>query len=162
MVREYAQAGVDYTKIEPFKHAMVEVGKKTLAFPNRRGVFINEGVLHAHGAVYEYRGGLPHIWCNTQEGLGNKNWIAEWMYQYAGTGRTYYEGIGIDTALMAVNDVIAQGAMPVVYTDEVWQPGIVNGLRMKKEARIWLLDISEYARWLVWPCLLVSRQHCAI
>jgi phosphoribosylformylglycinamidine cyclo-ligase len=119
MVREYAQAGVDYTKIEPFKHAMVEVGKRTLAFPNRRGVFINEGVLHAHGAVYEYRGGLPHIWCNTQEGLGNKNWIAEWMYQYAGTGRTYYEGIGIDTALMAVNDVIAQGAMPVVYTDEV-------------------------------------------
>ncbi len=119
MVREYAQAGVDYTKIEPFKHAMVEVGKKTLAFPNKRGVFINEGLLHAHGAVYEYRGGLPHIWCNTQEGLGNKNWIAEWMYQFAGTGRTYYEGIGIDTALMAVNDVIAQGAMPVVYTDEV-------------------------------------------
>jgi len=119
MVREYAQAGVDYTKIEPFKHAMVEAGKRTLAFPNKRGVFINEGVLHAHGAVYEYRGGLPHIWCNTQEGLGNKNWIAEWMYQYDGTGKTYYEGIGIDTALMAANDVIAQGAMPVVYTDEV-------------------------------------------
>jgi len=39
-----------------------------------------------------------------QEGLGNKNWIAEWMYQHAGTGRTYYEGIGIDTALMAVVD----------------------------------------------------------
>ena len=116
---EYAQAGVDYTKIEPFKKAMVEAGKKTLVFPNRRGVFINEEVLHAHGAIYEYRGNLPHIWCKTQEGLGNKNWIAEWMYQFSSTGRTYYEGIGIDTALMAVNDVIAQGAMPVVYTDEV-------------------------------------------
>jgi len=116
---EYAKAGVDYTKIEPFKQAMVEVGKKTLTFPNRRMVFINEEVLHAHGALYEYRGGLPHIWCKTQEGLGNKNWIAEWMYQFAGTGRTYYEGIGIDTALMAINDVIAQGAMPVIYTDEV-------------------------------------------
>jgi phosphoribosylformylglycinamidine cyclo-ligase len=55
----------------------------------------------------------------TQEGLGNKNWIAEWMYQHAGTGRTYYEGIGIDTALMAANDVICQGALPVIYTDEV-------------------------------------------
>jgi hypothetical protein len=36
--------------------------------------------------------------------LGNKNWIAEWMYQFAGAGKTYYEGIPIDTALMAVND----------------------------------------------------------
>ena len=116
---EYAQAGVDYTKIEPFKRAMVEVGKKTLTFPNRREVFIDEKVLHSHGAIYEYRGNLSHLWCKTQEGLGNKNWVAEWMYQFSGTGRTFYEGIGIDAALMAVNDVIAQGAIPVVYTDEV-------------------------------------------
>jgi phosphoribosylformylglycinamidine cyclo-ligase len=133
---EYAQAGVDYEKIEPFKRHMIEVGKKTLTFPNRRGVYINQDVLHAHGAVYEYRKKMPeHFWqihkwpgyffrrspifCNTQEGLGNKNWIAEWMYQHAGTGRTYYEDIGIDVALMAVNDLIAQGAMPVIYTDEV-------------------------------------------
>ena len=113
---EYAQAGVDYTKIEPFKMAMVETGKKTLRFPAKRKVFVET---NAHGATFEYRGDQPHLWSNTQEGLGNKNWIAEWMYQNAGTGRTYYEGIGIDTALMAVNDAIAQGAMPVVYTDEV-------------------------------------------
>ncbi|MBC7836247.1 hypothetical protein H7X87_00500 [Acetobacteraceae bacterium] len=119
MKNEYAQAGVDYTQIEPFKHAMIEAGKRTLEFPNRRDVYINSEVLHAHGGVFEYRGNKSHLWCNTQEGLGNKNWIAEWMYQNAGTGRSYYEGIGIDAALMAVNDVIAQGAMPVVYTDEV-------------------------------------------
>ncbi|MGC9599395.1 MAG: AIR synthase related protein [Minisyncoccia bacterium] len=116
---EYAKAGVDYTQLEPFKQAMIAMGKRTLSFPNRRGVYVNNDVLHAHGAVYEYRGGLPHLWCKTQEGLGNKNWIAEWMYQNAGTGRTYYETIGIDTALMAVNDLIAQGAMPVIFTDEV-------------------------------------------
>jgi len=116
---EYAQSGVDYTKIEPFKMAMVRAGKRTLAFPNRRGVYVDQESVGAHGAVFEYRGGRPHVWCMTQEGLGNKNWIAEWMYQHAGTGRTYYEGIGIDTALMAANDVICQGAMPVVYTDEV-------------------------------------------
>jgi phosphoribosylformylglycinamidine cyclo-ligase len=115
----YAKAGVDYTVIEPFKQAMIAAGKRTVAFPNKRDVHINGDVLHAHGAVFEYRGSKPHLWCNTQEGLGNKNWIAEWMYQNAGTGRTYYEGIGIDTALMAINDVIAQGAMPVVFTDEV-------------------------------------------
>lgn len=116
---EYAKAGVDYTQIEPFKQAMIEVGKKTASFPNKRKVFINESVMHSHGGVYEYRGSLPHMWCQTQEGLGNKNWIAEWMYMHDGTGNTYYEGIGIDTALMVVNDLIAQGAMPVVFTDHI-------------------------------------------
>lgn len=116
---EYAKAGVDYSKIEPFKHAMIEVGKRTLAFPNSRGVFVDEEILHAHGAVYWYEGKLPHVWGKTTEGLGNKNWIAEWMYRFAGTGRTYYEGIGIDNGLMAVNDLIAQGLLPVIYTDEV-------------------------------------------
>jgi phosphoribosylformylglycinamidine cyclo-ligase len=116
---EYAKAGVDYTIMEPFKQAMIATGKRTISFPNRREVFINQDVLHSHGAVFEYRGDKPHIFCQTQEDLGNKNWIAEWMYQNAGTGRTYYEGIGIDTALMVVNDVIAQGAMPVVFTDQI-------------------------------------------
>ena len=120
---EYAQAGVDYTKLQPFKNAMVAVGKRTLAFPNARNVYMVT-TRHSHGAVYEYsppldqRTGCSKVrWCKTQEGLGNKNWIAEWMYQE--TGEPHYEKIGIDTALMAVNDVIAQGAMPVVYADEV-------------------------------------------
>lgn len=116
---QYASAGVDYTKIEPFKMAMVDAGRRTLGFPNRRGVYVEPGSLGTHGVVYRYRRARPHAWCTTQEGLGNKNWIAEWMYQHAGTGRTYYEGIGIDTALMAANDVICQGALPVIYTDEV-------------------------------------------
>jgi len=116
---EYARAGVDYTLMEPFKRAMVEAGRKTLAFPNKRGVYINGEATRAHGAVFEYRGKLPHLWAKTQEDLGNKNWIAEWMYKHTGNGRTYYEEIGIDTALMMVNDVIAQGAMPVVFTDQI-------------------------------------------
>lgn len=116
---EYAQAGVDYTKIEPFKMAMVRAGRQTLKFPNKRDVYIEEESLGTHGVVFKYRGTKSHLWCMTQEGLGNKNWVAEWMYQYAETGRTYYEGIGFDTALMAANDVICQGALPVIYTDEV-------------------------------------------
>lgn len=116
---EYAQAGVDYAKIAPFKRAMVEVARKTAHFPERRNVFVKTDLLHAHGGVYEYRGENSHLWCQTTEGLGNKNWIAEWMAENAGTGKTYYEGIPIDSALMAVNDCIAQGALPVAYTDEV-------------------------------------------
>ena len=114
---EYAQAGVDYTQIEPFKRAMVAVGRRTLEFPRRRGVVVES---LDHGGSFRYAGPLRDVeWVSTTEGLGNKNWIAEWMAQHAGTGRSYYEGIGIDTALMAANDVIAHGAMPVVYTDEV-------------------------------------------
>jgi len=56
MEREYAQAGVDYKKIEPFKKAMQEVGKRTLKFPNRRKVYIKEEAIGTHGAVFEYRG----------------------------------------------------------------------------------------------------------
>ncbi|HEY4525040.1 MAG TPA: AIR synthase-related protein [Candidatus Paceibacterota bacterium] len=114
---EYAKAGVDYTQMEPFKMAMIETGKKTLTFPNKRGVYINDEAIHAHGAVFEYRGSEPHIWCKTHEDLGNKNWIAEWMYER--TGKTYYDAIGIDTALIVVNDVIAQGALPVVFNDQL-------------------------------------------
>ena len=113
---EYAKAGVNYQDIEPFKRAMMEMEKKTLLFPRNRKVKVYVG---KHGAVFFYFGDRTHRWSSTQEGLGNKNWISEWMYQFAGTGRTHYEGIGIDTALMAVNDLIAQGAMPVLYTDEV-------------------------------------------
>ncbi len=116
---EYAKSGVDYEKAEIFRRAMQAMGKRTLAFPNKRGVFIDEETIGAHGAIYEYRGTRSHSWCQTTEGLGNKNWIAEWMYKYADTGKSYYEGIGIDTMLAAGNDVVAQGALPVVYTDEV-------------------------------------------
>ncbi|TSC77243.1 MAG: phosphoribosylformylglycinamidine cyclo-ligase [Parcubacteria group bacterium Gr01-1014_31] len=113
---EYAEAGVDYGKIAPFKRAMQAVGRRTLEFPRRHHVVVEP---MAHGATYYFTGSFAHAWVQTTEGLGNKNWIAEWMRLFAGTGRSYYQGIGIDTALMAVNDVIAQGAMPVVYTDEV-------------------------------------------
>jgi phosphoribosylformylglycinamidine cyclo-ligase len=117
MPSEYAKAGVNYNIMEPFKMAMIEAGKKTLRFPEKRGVYINTQATHAHGAVFEYRGNEKHIWCKTQEDLGNKNWIAEWMYQE--TGKTYYDAIAIDTALIVVNDVIAQGAMPVVFNDQI-------------------------------------------
>lgn len=118
----YAEAGVDYAKISTFKQIMRDVGKKTLHFPERRGVFLSETITHAHGAIYEYRGEKPHLSVQTQEGLGKKNWIAEWMYRYKANGKTYHRGIAIDTALMAVNDCAAHGAMPVIFTDEIAAP----------------------------------------
>lgn len=113
---EYAQAGVDYEKIGPFKRAMQQVAQQTLAFPNRRGVHVSDKV-NAHGAVYWYEGNQKHFWCKTQEGLGNLNWVAEWMYQHTGT--SYYDVAARAAALIIAIDVIAQGAMPVIWTDEV-------------------------------------------
>ena len=80
MPREYSQAGVDYTKIEPFKQAMQTTGKRTLNFPNQWGVYINQEA----GDIFEYHGPHKPLWHMIQEGLGNKNWIAEWMYQHVG------------------------------------------------------------------------------
>jgi len=113
----YAKAGVDYEKIEPFKQAMIEMGKKTLKFPNCWNVYINEEALHAHGAVFSYGGSMSHKWCTVNEGLGNLNWIAEWMY--ANTGKSYYDVIGRATGLLIGIDVLAQGAVPAVWNDKV-------------------------------------------
>lgn len=115
----YAEAGVDYAKIAEFKNIMRDLGRRTATFSRRRNVYVSQTITHAHGAIYEYRGETPHLSVQTTEGLGNKNWIAEWMYRHKANGKTFYRGIGIDTALMAVNDCIAQGAMPVIFTDEI-------------------------------------------
>lgn len=115
--REYAQAGVDSSKIDRFKRIMAAMGKRTLIFPlERHGIIVSQ---FAHGAGFRFHGNQPFMIMETQEGLGNKNWIGEWMYQNAGTGRTYYSGIGIDALLMAANDVISHGARPFMYLDEV-------------------------------------------
>lgn len=111
---EYRKAGLDYSQIQPFKDRMVEVGKKTRLFPIRRDVYVV-----GDDPTLEYRGSQPHFWKTMLEGLGNKSWIAQWMYQFSGLGRSFFDVIAIDTALMGVNDVLPVGALPVGYHDEV-------------------------------------------
>lgn len=111
---EYAEF-VDYTKIKSFKEAMVAMGRRTVNFLERWGVKVNPNT----GAFHFPESFGSHGFKNVTEGLGNKNWIAGWMEKYSGMNQTFLDGIGIDTMLMAINDVIAFGAMPVVYTDEV-------------------------------------------
>ncbi len=111
--REYAAAGVDYGgKINPFKATMVEMGKRTQKFPEARSVGIR-----ADGS-FEYLGKGRPRWRQITEGLGNKNWIAEWMYEKT-RDPDFFSGIGMDTMMMAVVDLLCWGALPVVYTDEI-------------------------------------------
>lgn len=116
MTGAYAEAGVDYGRLQPFKDKIKAMAGRTLGFPNRRDVVARAS---AHCGRYRYTGAHAHEWGSTIEGLGNKNWVAEWMYKHAQTGRTYYEDIGIDMLMMATNDLIADGFMPVCYLDLV-------------------------------------------
>ncbi|MEN9558754.1 MAG: hypothetical protein RL141_1123 [Candidatus Parcubacteria bacterium] len=114
---EYAQAGVDYSKIDGFKRLMQAVGQRTRTFSVHNGVWVEPC---DHGVCFRVmQADRPHSFLSTTEGLGNKNYIAEWMAMHAGTGQSYYDGIGQDTVLMSVNDLAAHGAIPVLYTDEV-------------------------------------------
>ncbi len=115
---EYAQAGINYSKIGPFKSIMQKVTKKTAAFPERYDVYVHEDIPHSHGALWEYRGSGSHVFVQTTEGLGNLNWIAEWMYAQD-PSRSYYDVIARAAALIIVIDVLAQGGMPVMWTNKV-------------------------------------------
>lgn len=111
MGEEYA-AFVDYRKIDPFKHEMEEMGRRTFAFPNKRKVYVD-----GEGA-YRHVGPRQPAWRLQPEGLGNKSGIAEIMYSLTADPRCF-AGVGIDTCMMAALDVARFGALPVVCGDEV-------------------------------------------
>lgn len=112
------EGGVDYRKLQTFKDMMVAVGRQTHEFPNRKGVFLVDAP-HSHGAIIEYRGPEPHRLVLTIEGLGNKNWLAEWMYMCDPAGGSRYGNIAQDLMMTGINDNIAQGADPFLMSDEI-------------------------------------------
>lgn len=113
--REYAASGLDYRKIQPFKDLIKQAGKKTFTFPNKRGVFVLDD-----NECYEYRGKeRTHCWRSIHEGLGNKDWAAQWMKQFAPAPEVSgFYGVAYDLAMMGANDALARGALPVIYMDE--------------------------------------------
>jgi len=66
-------------------------------------------------------------------------------------GKSYYDSIAIDTALIVVNDVIAQGAMPVVFTDQLEASGS-EWYADEKEQRILPRIRCKFAKKSGWPC----------
>ena len=114
---EYAQAGVDYTKARPFREAMQAVGKRTLHFPEKRGVFIDEESTGTRVTPFEYRGPYSHSWVSVSEFLGNQSYIAEWLYRR--TGKSYYDAVGFNLAQIIAIDVIPGGALPAIFNNVV-------------------------------------------
>ncbi|HUS26325.1 MAG TPA: AIR synthase-related protein [Nevskiaceae bacterium] len=105
----YAQAGVDYSAMDPVK---------VLAQKKAHGTAAN---LHAFNAkeIGASRGESAYVWEESDayralviEGLGTKNLVADAVRIF--TGKTYYDALAQDTVAMIVNDLIVVGALPQV------------------------------------------------
>ncbi|MCC7267370.1 MAG: phosphoribosylformylglycinamidine cyclo-ligase [Caulobacteraceae bacterium] len=100
----YAQAGVDIDA----GNALVEAIKPLAKSTRRPGA---EASLGGFGALFDLKaaGYVDPLLVTTTDGVGTKLRIA------IETGR--HEGIGIDLVAMCVNDLLAQGAEPLLFLD---------------------------------------------
>lgn len=105
----YAQAGVDYSVMDPIKVLAQKSAKDTAS--NLRKFGARE--------VAASRGESAYVWEEADayralviEGLGTKNLVADAVRKF--TGKTHYDSIAQDTIAMIVNDLIVVGALPQV------------------------------------------------
>lgn len=105
----YAQAGVDYSAMDPVKVQAQQAAANT------------SDNLNAFGAreLSASRGESAYVWEEGSEyrslvieGLGTKNLVADAMREH--TGKSHYETIAQDTIAMVVNDLVVVGALPQV------------------------------------------------
>jgi phosphoribosylformylglycinamidine cyclo-ligase len=119
--RKYAEAGVDYSKIDPSKLLAQELAAKTAAHLGRLSL---EELASSRGeSAYIVKLGAQSLAFVT-EALGTKNLVADAVRAY--TGRTHYDAIARDTVATILNDLCSVGARPVALTaywgagDDAW------------------------------------------
>lgn len=107
----YAEAGVDYTAIDPAKVLAQRAAAGTSGLLDRWGL----------RAVAASRGESAFVWeepdayrAMVVEGLGTKNLVADAFRAHS--GRSHYEALAQDTVAMIVNDISVVGAEPQVVT----------------------------------------------
>lgn len=104
----YAQTGVDYGAMDPFKREALIAALDTAANLEAFGF---EEVEESRGeSAYLFRTGDGRYSAHVEEGLGTKNLVADAMYLL--TGKSYYDQIAQDCVAMIVNDMITSGARP--------------------------------------------------
>jgi phosphoribosylformylglycinamidine cyclo-ligase len=109
--RKYAEAGVDYSKIDPSKLLAQELAAKTAQHLGRLG--LSEIASSRGESAYVLQMGDVSIAFVT-EALGTKNLVADAVRAY--TGRTHYDAIARDTVATILNDLCSVGAKPAALT----------------------------------------------
>ena len=157
---EYAASGVDYTKIEPFKMAMVRAGKRTLHSRTAGACLSTESAWAPTAPFIDI--GRQSLSLVHDPGRPGKQELDRGMDVSACRDREdYYEGIGIDTALMAANDVICQGALPVIFTDEV-AAGDSEWFGDEKRSHDLAESFYQACEMCGWPCRPANLPPSAI
>ena len=113
----YAQAGVNYTLIDPLKVSAQRAAAATAV--QLAGHGFSEVAASRGESAYVVDVG-PFYIASIVECLGSKALVADEMA--ALTGRSWYAGIAQDTIAMAVNDLITVGATPLVV-QAYWAAG---------------------------------------
>lgn len=109
--RKYAEAGVDYSKIDPSKLLAQELAAQTATHLGRLNL---EEVASSRGeSAYVIKMGAFSLAFVT-EALGTKNLVADAVRAY--TGRTHYDAIARDTVATILNDLCSVGARPIALT----------------------------------------------
>jgi len=109
--RKYAEAGVDYSKIDPSKLLAQELAARTAQHLSRLDL---EEIASSRGeSAYVVKlGGVSLAFVT--EALGTKNLVADAVRSY--TGRTHYDAIARDTVATILNDLCSVGAKPAMLT----------------------------------------------
>lgn len=130
----YAEAGVDYDAMDPFKRMAQR--RARLTAKNIRRFGFSEVKMSRGESVYLIETPDSYL-AHTEEGLGTKNLVADIMYRL--TGKSYYVQIAQDTVAAIVNDMITLGALPLSvamhlavgdsnwFTDEKRCYDLING-----------------------------------
>lgn len=109
--RKYAEAGVDYSKIDPSKLLAQELAAKTAPHLGRLGL---EEIASSRGeSAYVLKMGDVSLAFVT-EALGTKNLVADAVRAYS--GRSHYDDIARDTVATILNDLCSVGARPAALT----------------------------------------------
>ena len=109
--RKYAEAGIDYSRIDPSKLLAQELAAKTAVHLGRLNL---EELASSRGeSAYVVKLGT-HALAFVTEALGTKNLVADAVRAY--TGRTHYDAIARDTVATILNDLCSVGARPIALT----------------------------------------------
>jgi phosphoribosylformylglycinamidine cyclo-ligase len=127
----YAETGVNYDEMDPFKIAAQLAAAKTAGNIERFGFTELTASRGESAYIMEM---TSFYLAFVEEGLGTKNLVADAMYTL--TGKSYYDQIAQCTIAMIVNDLITVGALPVSVAmhlavgDSAWfsDQGRVNDL----------------------------------